>query len=496
MWVDMTANVEKVKSWIAAPHGFYIAGEWTSIPGTSEYKVFNPADESVLGTLNEANHTVVDNAVAAAREAFPLWSGAKRKVRAEALKKIGQLIRDNAEELAVIETLTNGKTFKESLIDDMPESADVFDYYAGWADKYYGLSVPVDPPFINYTVNDPLGVVGLIVPWNFPMLLACWKIAPALITGNTVVIKPASFTSHSMIRLFELIHEAKILPKGVMNLVLGDQIAGEALSNHKGINKISFTGSTNTGRKVVHGSAASNLKAITLELGGKSPNILFEDTAHLPKVIQRAYDAMFSHKGEKCSEPTRLLVHESIYDTVVAKLVEIAGTVKVGDPFDPKTGQGPQCHRAHYNSILKYIEQGKKEGATLLTGGAPAPGPNGKGFYIQPTIFGDVKTSMTIAQDEIFGPVLCVIKFKTEDEAVAIANDTTYGLAAGLYTADAARSQRVARKLDAGMVFVNHYGCYDFASPFGGTKQSGWGREMAIHSLSEYTKTKSIWMRY
>ena len=492
----MTVNLEKIKSWISAPHGFYIGGEWTNAQGCSEFKVYNPADESVLGCLNEANHTVVNSAVAAAREAFPTWSAAKRKVRTDALRKIGQLIRDNTEELAIIESLTNGKTFKESLNDDMPESADVFDYYAGWADKHYGLSVPVDPPFVNYTVNDPLGVVGLIVPWNFPLLLACWKIAPALITGNTVVIKPASFTSHSMIRLFELMHEAKVLPNGVMNLVLGDQVAGEALSNHKGINKISFTGSTAIGRKVVQGSAASNLKAVTLELGGKSPNILFEDTADLPKVIQRAYEAMFSHKGEKCSEPTRLLVHEAIYDVVAARLIEIAQSVKVGDPFDPQTSQGPQCHRAHYNSILNYIEQGKKEGAKLLTGGGPAAGPSGKGFYIQPTIFGDVKTSMVIAQEEIFGPVLCLIKFKTEDEAVAIANDTPYGLAAGLYTADAERSQRVARKLDAGMVFVNHYGCYDFASPFGGTKQSGWGREMGIHSLSEYTKTKSIWMRY
>ena len=499
----MQQHKENALKWFKGPQKkFLIGGEWIDGKGLKTFNVVNPATEELLASLPEANREIIDQASKAAMAACTstaqgAWSLATRRQRADALKAIGALIRTHADELAAIETLANGKTFKESRFDDMPESADVFDYYAGWTDKYYAESVPVDPPFVNYTIHEPVGVVALIVPWNFPLLLGCWKLAPALAMGNTIIMKPASNTSHSMIRLFELIHEANILPAGVLNIVYGDGEPGEAISKHNGIDKISFTGSTAIGRKVVAGSSTSNLKSVTLELGGKSPNIIFGDAANLDAVVQRSFTAIFCHKAEKCSEPTRFVIHSSVYDKVAAKLVEMANAYRVGDPFEDSTEQGAQANRAHFEKILGYIEKGKAEGAKLLAGGARVTNINGgKGFFLRPTIFGDVKNSMTIAQEEIFGPVLCLIKFDTEDEAVTIANDTTYGLAAGLYSSDASRCQRVARKLDAGMVFINHYGCYDFASPFGGFKQSGWGKEMAVHSLAAYTKTKSIWMKY
>lgn len=498
----MNSHYAKAIHWLAENKGFYIGGEWVHRPNGKDFSVIDPATEAHVGTLPEADGTIVDGVVDAARRAFDTvgsdsWRESSRRQRSEALLKIAGLIRQHADELAAIETVTNGKTFRESREDDIPEAAAVLDYYAGWTDKHYGESVPVDPPFVNYTVHEPLGVVALIVPWNFPLLLGCWKLAPALAMGNTVIVKPASNTSHSMIRLFELIHAARILPPGVINLIYGDHIPGEALCRHPGVDKVSFTGSTAVGKNVVLGAGQSNLKSITLELGGKSPNIIFDDAKDLESVIQRSFTAMFSHKGEKCSEPTRFLIQESIYAQVAHRLVELARHVKCGDPFDPATNQGAQANKKHFEKILSYIVKGQEEGARLLVGGKDARAQNGgRGFFIPPTIFGEVKNKMSIARDEIFGPVLCLIKFRTEDEAIAIANDTPYGLAAGIYSSDASRCLRMSRRLDAGMVFVNHYGCYDFASPFGGVKQSGWGKEMALHSLAAYTKTKSIWMKY
>jgi len=283
----------------------------------------------------------------------------------------------------------------------------------------------------------------------------------------------------------------------VFNVVTGGTVSGEALAKHSGVDKISFTGSTAIGKKIVEGSASSNLKSVALELGGKSPNILFNDAPNLEATIQRSFTAMFSHKGEKCSEPTRLLVEQGIYARVLEALVEKTKSVVIGDPFEPTTTQGPQAHEAHMQQILSYIASGVEQGAKLVAGGKrDVTGTNAKGYFVQPTIFAGVTPSMRIAQEEIFGPVLSVMPFKTEAEAVAIANDSIYGLAAGLYTADISRAHRVADQLDAGQVFINHYGCYDFASPFGGFKQSGWGKEMAIHSLDSYTRVKSIWVKY
>lgn len=492
-------KLEWAKNWLKTPKKLYLGGNWCESSNGKSFSSINPANGEVLTSLSEAGTQDVELATQAANTAFHMadWKGMTRANRAKILTQIGALIRTHRSELATLESLDNGKLYTESFIDDLPESADVFDYYAGWIGKMYGESVPVEKGFINFTQHEPLGACALIVPWNFPLLLACWKLAPALAAGNTILVKPSPFTSLTLVRLTELIHEAKILPKGVWNLILGDQEAGEALSKSPAIAKISFTGSTEIGKKVAAGASESNLKRVNLELGGKSANILFEDIENLPAIVDRCFTAMFSHKGEKCSEPTRFIIHDSIYDEFVKLFVPKVNAVVCGDPFDPQSQQGPQCHQGHFKKILHYIEIGKTEGAKLLSGGtADTAGGNARGYFVRPTVFGEVKSSMRIAQEEIFGPVLCLIRFKTEEEAVRFANDSRFGLAAGLYSNNAKRAMRVAQQLDAGMVFVNHYGCYDFASPFGGVKQSGWGKEMGYHALQEYTKLKSVWMKY
>lgn len=472
------------------------AKSWLKSQSTENgWKVINPSTEEVLCEVPIASQKDLDEKVMAAQKAFHsgVWSEAPRKARREALLKIAQVIRDHASELATLESLCNGKLFAESLIDDLPESADVFDYYAAWIDKVYGDTVPVDPGFLNYTRREPLGVCALIVPWNFPLLLASWKIAPALAMGNTVIIKPSEYTPLSVLRLYQLIQEKVILPDGVFQVITGDAKTGQMITEHPGISKISFTGSTLVGRKVLTGAANSNLKTVTLELGGKSPNILFSDLPDLEGAIDRSFTAMFSHKGEKCSEPTRILIQDSIFDEVIAGLEARAKNEILGDAFQEGITQGPQAHRAHFEKVLQYIEIGQKEGAQKVFGGREIN--QSKGYFIRPTLFTQVESKMRVAQEEIFGPVLVALKFKTEEEAIQIANDTSYGLASGIWTSDLSRAHRMAAQLDTGTVFINRYGCYDFASPFGGFKQSGWGKEMAIQSLDAYTKTKSVWVK-
>jgi len=474
------------------------AGNEPLVPSGTSYTPLNPADGSPLAAHFESTPTQVDQTVLAAQKAFhdKAWRGLTRYERIEKIRQIASAIREHRAELATLETLSNGKTYAESYIDDLPESADVFDYYAGWVDKLYGETSPVAEGFLNFTKREPVGVCALVVPWNFPLLLACWKIAPALAMGNTVVVKPAPQTSFTMVRLAEIIRDRKILPAGVFNVVLGGATTGDALTRHSAVNKISFTGGTSTGRHVLKASAESNLKPVTLELGGKSPNIIFQDAGDLEAVADRSFTAMFSHKGEKCSEPTRLIIHESIHDQFMEKLAKKAAAIKCGDPFSADTNQGPQCFEDHMKKILSYIEIGKKEGGRIVAGGTrDTSGTNSKGYFVRPTIITDVTSKMTIFQEEIFGPVLAVSKFKTEAEAVQLANDSKYGLAAGLYSKDIDRALRVAGQLDAGQVFINRYGCYDFAAPFGGFKESGWGKEMAIHSLDSYTRVKSVWVK-
>jgi aldehyde dehydrogenase (NAD+) len=486
---------ERALVWARPSKGLYIDGAWRPAGETRPCR--DPARLEVITEVGQASAEEVDAAVAAARQAFrgAAWGGVTRKERADRLRAAGALIRNKAEELAAIIALENGKTYLEALEDDMPDTADIFDYYAGWTDKLYGETAPVERGFLNYIVREPVGVCGLIVPWNFPLLLAMWKIAPALAMGNTVVVKPSELTPLSLLRCLELFHEAGIFPLGVLNVVTGDGAVGALISRHPDIDKLSFTGSTATGKQVAQDAAASNLKTVTLELGGKAPVLVFDDTPDLAAAVGRCVQVHFSQKGEKCTEPTRLLIQDGVYDHFAAAVTERVGRIRLGDPFDPQTSQGPQCGEAQQRKILDYIAKGRAAGAKLLAGGeAASPAEAPQGFFVAPTVFGEVDNNLAIAREEIFGPVLVLQRFATEDQAIQMANDTPYGLAAGLYTADLSRAHRVAAALDAGQVFVNRYGCYDFASPFGGFRQSGWGKEMGVHSLHAYTRQKSVWI--
>lgn len=484
-----------VQSWAQKPKRHFFHGEWRD-GGTQVFKSINPCNGTELAQFPIAESGVIHAAVASAQECFQTgsWRQLSGREKAKLLRRIGDVTRAHLDELATIEALDNGKLYSEAL-DDAPDCADIFDYYAGWTDKITGETVPVDSQSLNYTLREPLGVCALIVPWNFPLLLAMWKIAPALATGNTVVIKPSEHTSLSLIRWFELIHQEVKLPVGLLNLVLGDGTTGDLLTKHPGVQKISFTGSTRVGREIIRSTAGAGLKSLSLELGGKSPNIFFDDTPDLTRAIERSFQQHFSQKGEKCSEPTRFIIHRSIHDQVVSELVKKANAVVCGDSFDPRSQQGAQNNRAHYEKILDYIRIGMAEGAELRAGGKRCErAENASGLFIRPTIFTGVTSTMRIWNEEIFGPVLAITAFDTEEEAIELANQTDYGLAAGLWTKDISRAHRVAARLNAGMIFINKYGRYDFASPFGGFKQSGWGKEMGKDSIEQYTKLKSVWV--
>lgn len=491
-------KIEWAKKWLSTTKSIYVDGKWVEASGNLIESV-NPATGEVIGKLKCATEADVDLAVNAARNAFdrgPWTTTISHKERGVIMRKLSDLIRANVEELATLETMDNGKTFPESC-EDVVNVADFFDYYSGWADKFYGDVNPVMGNFFSYTVREPVGVCGQIIPWNYPMDMAGYKLAPALAMRNTVVIKPSSVTSFSLVRLFEIFHESGLLPPGVLNLIVGSGSVGTYITRHPRVDKVAFTGSTAVGRKLVHDSADSNLKVLSLELGGKSPNIIFDDAPDMEWAIERSFVAMFYGKGEKCSEPTRLLVQKSVYDKVLTGMAARSKTWKVGDPFNPASNQGAQVSADHFRSIMEYIEIGKQEGGRLICGGSRnVEGDNAKGFFINPTIFADCNNDMRIAQEEIFGPVLTVIPFETEEEAIRIANDSPYGLGAGFWTNDVARTQRVANALKAGQVFINKYGCYEHTSPFGGYKQSGWGMECGSLALDLYTKRKSIWYAY
>jgi acyl-CoA reductase-like NAD-dependent aldehyde dehydrogenase len=412
--------------------------------------------------------------------------------RAKLLLKIADLIEKNIETFARLETLDNGKPIFESLYVDMPMVVEVFRYYAGWATKIHGETIPVRGPFLNYTLREPIGVVAAIVPWNFPLLLASWKIAPALAAGNTVVLKPAELTSMTALKLAEICQEAGV-PEGVVNVITGlGPVAGMALVKHPGVDKIAFTGSTETGKAIMR-AGADTLKRVTLELGGKSPNIVFAD-ADVDAAVKGAYTGIFYGKGEVCAAGSRLFVEKKLHDEFMGKLVARAQKLQPADPSHPKTRLGAIVSEDQMNKVLNYVEVGKKEGARLVLGGERASVGESQGYFVQPTIFDGVRNDMRVAQEEIFGPVLATIEFADVDEIIREANKNPYGLAAAVWTRDIRKAHYVAHRLQAGTVWINTYNVYDPAAPFGGYKASGFGRELGMHALENYTQVKDVWV--
>ncbi|HEY6293387.1 MAG TPA: aldehyde dehydrogenase family protein [Terriglobia bacterium] len=458
--------------------------------------VINPATGEVLATVPRGEAEDVDRAVRAARRAFESapWREMNPSARSKMLWRIGELIEKNMDELARLESLNAGKPFKSARNGDMKPAADIFYYYAGWVRALHSEVIPVDGPFLNYTLREPVGVVGMITAWNYPMLLAAWKVAPALATGCTCVIKPSEMTPITTLRLAEICQEAGVLD-GVVNVVTGyGPEAGEALGRHMDVDKIAFTGSIRSARALLKASGESNLKRLSLELGGKSPNIIFSD-ADLDAALPAAFWAIYANKGEVCSAGSRLLLHEDVHDQFVERLVEKARKMRVGDPLDPKTEMGAQISETQLDRILGYVKSGQDEGAKLLCGGErDTEGEKAKGYFMKPTVFSHVQAEMRIAQEEIFGPVLSVMKFKDEEEAIAISNGTIYGLVSAVWTRDVQRAHRLARQIKAGVVWINTYNGFDSAAPFGGYKQSGFGREMGMHALESYTQVKSVWV--
>ncbi len=478
----------------ALPTRLWIDGEWRDSASGRSLPVMNPARDEVLAHVAAGDAADVDLAVRAARREqdegkWPRMAGADR---ARVLWRAADLMEARIAGLAEMETLNTGKPLGEATKIDLSMAIDCFRYYAGWATKAHGDTIPVRGPYFNYTLREPVGVIGQIIPWNFPVLMAAWKLAPALAFGNTCVLKPAEQTPLTALVLGEILQEAGV-PKGVVNIVPGDgPTTGAALVVHAGVDKIAFTGSTAVGQNVMREAAAS-MKRLSLELGGKSPNVVFAD-ADLDAAVRGSVSGIFYNKGEVCSAGSRLFVQADIHDAFVAKLVERTATLKQGDPFDAKTRLGPQITRAQQERVLRYIDIGAKEGARLVAGGEAATYGDCRGYYVKPTIFDDVDNDMTIAREEIFGPVLSVIRFTDPADAIRQANANAYGLAAAVWTRDIGKAHRLARDLRAGTVWINAYGPTDNASPWGGFKMSGFGRELGAHAIDLYTEVKSVWV--
>ena len=475
------------------PGKLLINGQW--VDGARKFDTINPATCVVLTQIAEGSSADVDRAVEAARRAFEDRNGAWRKLsaseRGRLIWKLADLLEKNIDEFAELETLDNGKPIFESRYVDMPMVIDVLRYYAGLATKIHGETVNTLETAFTYTLREPVGVVGLIVPWNFPLLLASWKVGPALACGNTIVWKPASQTSLTTLRFGKLAVEAGV-PAGVINIVTGPGAVGRAMVKHVGIDKIAFTGSTAVGQEIMR-SAADTVKRITLELGGKSPNIVFADS-DIDNAVKGAITGIFYGKGEVCNAGSRLFLESKVKDEFTEKLVARAVKMRPADPLDPKTRLGAIVSQEQMKTVLGYIESGKKDGAKLVAGGNRVSVDGGKGFFIEPTIFGDVKNDMTIAREEIFGPVLSVLTFDDIDEVIEQANDNPYGLAAAVWTRDVKKAHSVSRRLKAGTVWINTYGLMDASLPFGGYKSSGFGRELGAHAMEHYTELKTVWL--
>src|SRR5246500_3880678 len=475
------------------PGQLLIDGQW--VDGAKRFDTINPATGEVLTQIAEGSAADVDRAVDAARRALEDRNGPWRKMsaseRGRLIWKLADLLEKNIDEFAELETLDNGKPIFESRYVDMPMVIDVLRYYAGLATKIHAETVTTFETAFTYSLREPVGVVGLIVPWNFPLLLASWKVGPALACGNTIVWKPASQTSLTTLRFGELAIEAGV-PAGVINIVTGPGEVGRAMVKHPGIDKIAFTGSTEVGKEIMRG-AADSLKRITLELGGKSPNIVFADS-DIDNAVKGAITGIFYGKGEVCNAGSRLFVESKVQDEFLEKLAARAAKMRPADPLDPKTRMGAIVSQDQMQTVLSYIEAGKRDGAKLVSGGNRVSVDSGKGFFIEPTIFGDVKNDMTIAREEIFGPVLSVLTFDDIDEVIEQANNNPYGLAAAVWTRDVKKAHSVSRRLKAGTVWINTYGLMDASLPFGGYKSSGFGRELGAHAMEHYTELKTVWL--
>jgi acyl-CoA reductase-like NAD-dependent aldehyde dehydrogenase len=470
----------------------FIGGEFVDSAEGGRIRVLNPHDNTLIAEVSEARTADIDRAVLAARKAFPAWKRMAAADRGRFLLKLADAIEADIDYLAWLESLSTGHPIRDSRGLDVPRTAATFRYFGGMADKVEGRIVPVEAGFLNYVTREPLGVVGQIVPWNFPVMFTSWKMGPALAAGNTIVLKPAALTPLSALRIAQLMSNVGI-PPGVVNILPGaGNLIGEHMAAHMGIDKIAFTGSTSVGRKIVQGSA-SNLKRVQLELGGKGANIVFDDAPLIPAVNGSAF-AIFHNQGQACIAGSRLLLQEKIADEFLERFIALAKSIRVGNPLDPTTEMGPLTSRGHRDRVLQYVDVAREQGSTILTGGkVPSDPALQAGNYIEPTV-ATARPNDRICQEEVFGPFLTVTRFKDEAEVIDIANSTEYGLGGGLWTGNLPRGHRVAAAIRSGMVWVNTYKRVNPGSPFGGVGQSGYGREMGFEAMHEYTEAKSIWV--